>query len=59
MNPNEKVELDRILAKADFTEGGEADEKPGLLPELVEAVATPTVDVVSIQEMAPHEEREG
>ena len=44
MNLDEDVELDRILAGADFTEGGEADQEPGLSPELIGAVATPTVD---------------
>ena len=59
MNLDEDVELDRILAGADFTEGGEADQEPGLSPELVGAVATPTVDTVSAQGMAPHKGREG
>ena len=29
----EEGELDRILAGADYVEGGEADEEPGLSPE--------------------------
>ena len=40
------VELDQILAGADFTEDGEADQEPGLSPEIVGAVATPTVGAV-------------
>ena len=52
------MELDRILVEADFTESGEADDKPGLSPELLGAVVTPTVDTGSTQEMAPHERRE-
>ena len=35
MNLHEDVELDRILAGADFTEGGKADEEPGLSLELM------------------------
>ena len=59
MNLDEDVELDRILAGADFTEGGEANQEPGLSPELVGAVATPTVDAVIAQGMAPREGRQG
>ena len=59
MNLNVDVELDRILVEADFTEGGEADDEPGLSPELVGAVVTPTVDAGSAQEMVTHERREG
>ena len=55
MNQDEDMELERILAGTD----GEADDEPGLLPELVGAVNTPTVDAVSTQGMAPREGREG
>ena len=41
MNLDEDVELDCILAGADFTEGGKADDEPGLTPELVGAVVLP------------------
>ena len=58
MNFDEDMELDRILVEANFTEGGEVDNEPGLLPKLVGAVVTPTVDAGSTQEMAPHERRE-
>ena len=57
MNLEEDVELDRILAGANFTEDGTADDKPGLSPELVGAVITPTPDAVSTQEMALREGR--
>ena len=57
MNLNEDVELDWILAGADFTEVGEADHKPGHSPELVGAVATSTVDAVSAQGIASREGR--
>ena len=50
MNLDEK--LDCILARVDFTEGGEANDEPALSPELVGAVMTPTVDASSTQEMA-------
>ena len=62
MNHDEDTELDRILAGAelaDYIEGGEVDEEPRPSPELVEAVMTPTVDVVNAQEMASHEGRKG
>ena len=59
MNLDEDTELDHILAGVDFTEGGEADDEPGVSPELVGAVVTPTVDTGSAQGMAPHEGREG
>ena len=41
MNPNEDEKLDRILAGADFTEDGMADDEPRLSPELVGAVELP------------------
>ena len=59
MNLDEDVDLDWILVGADFTEGGEADQKPGLSPEFVGAITTPTVDAVNTQGMAPPEGREG
>ena len=59
MNVDVDVELDRILGGADFTEGGEADQEPGLSPELVAAVATHTVDAVSAQGIATRQGREG
>ena len=59
MNPDKDAELDCILARANFTEGGEVDDEPGLSPELVGAVTTPTVDAVRAQGMAPREGREG
>ena len=43
------MELDCILARADFTEGGEADDEPGLSLELIGVVVTPTVDSGSAQ----------
>ena len=58
MNLDEDVELDRILSGAEFTEGYEADNEPGLSPEIVGAVVTPTVDAGSAQRMAPSEWRE-
>ena len=58
MNLDDDVELDFILAGADFTAGCEVDE-PGLSPELVGAVVIPTVDAGSAQGMAPHGGREG
>ena len=45
MNLDEGMELDRILA--------EADDEPGLSPEIVGAVVTPTVDAGSAQGIAP------
>ena len=50
MNLDEDVELDRILAGTDFTEGGEANDEPGLSLELelVGVVVTPTVDAVGV-----------
>ena len=48
INPNKNVELDRILAGADFIKGDKADGKRGLSPELVGAVVTTTVDAASI-----------
>ena len=33
MNPEQEAVLDRILAGADYVEGGEADEEPGPSPE--------------------------
>ena len=33
MNLEEEVELDRILAGADYVEGGKADEEAGPCPE--------------------------
>ena len=48
INPNENAELDCILAGVALIEGDKADGKPGLLPELVGAVVTPTVDAVSV-----------
>ena len=53
------MELDCILAGADFTESGEADDEPGLSLELVGVVVTPTVDTGSAQGMTPREGREG
>ena len=41
-NLEEEAELDRILAGADYVEGGKADEEPGPSPELLGAVETPT-----------------
>ena len=38
MNLDEDEELDRILAGADFTEGGVAEDEPRISPELVGAV---------------------
>ena len=38
MSLDEDVELDRILASADFTEDCAANNEPGLSPELVGAV---------------------
>ena len=52
MNLDEDVELDRILAGKDFAEGDEADQEPGLSPELAGVVTTPTVDAASAQGMA-------
>ena len=57
MNLEEDGELDRILAGADFTEDGAANDEPGLSPELVRVVVTPTLDAVSTQEMALRERR--
>ena len=48
INPNKNVELDRILAGADFIEGDKADGKRELSPELVGAVMTTTVDAASV-----------
>ena len=52
MNLDEDSELDRILAGADFTPDGMANNEPGISPELVGAVTTPTLDAYSTQEMA-------
>ena len=51
--------MNHILAGADFTGDGEADDEPGLSPELVGAVVTPTVDASSTQEMVLREGRVG
>ena len=59
MNPDEDTELDRILAGADYIDGGQADEEPGPSPELLGAVKTPTVDAVNAQGIAPRDGREG
>ena len=42
MNLDEDAELERILAGADFTEDGEANDESGISPELVGADTTPT-----------------
>ena len=52
MNPDDKAELDRILAGADYIKGSDANEEPGPLPELLGAVKTRTIDAVSVQGMA-------
>ena len=52
MNLDEDAELDRILAGADFTEDGAANDESGISPELVGAVPTPTHDAQCTQEMA-------
>ena len=59
MNLDEDAELDRILAGADFTEDGAANDESGISPELVGAVPTPTHDASSTQEMAFREGRGG
>ena len=59
MNLDEDVELDRILARADFTEEGEADDEQGLSQELVGAVMTPSVHASNTQEMAFRDGRVG
>ena len=51
MNPAEEAEVDRIMTEADYTEF--------YFTELIGAVKTPTMDVVSAEGMAPHEGREG
>ena len=59
MNLDEDAELDRILAGADFTEGGAANEESENSPELVGAVPTPTQAAQCTQEMALREGRVG
>ena len=59
MNLDDNVELDRILAGAEFTEGGESDQESAFSPELVGSFATPTVDAVIAQGTAPREGRQG
>ena len=54
MNLEEEVEFDCILARANYIEGGEADEERGSSPELPGAVDSPTLDAVSAQGMTPH-----
>ena len=59
MNPYEDAELDRILAGADYIEGGKADEEPGPSLGMLGAVKTPTLDTANAQGMATREGREG
>ena len=53
MNPDEDAELNHILARADFIEGGKPDDELELSPELVGVVMTPAVDAVTTQGMTP------